>query len=393
MKIALVSAFLEDEIYGQKLDDNFMKNVICKEDHFYHRIAKSLTLRNFQPTVYYMSEEKHRREYTHKYGHKIIRIPAKKIPFLHESIIISNEIIDEIKKNSEICYIVSGYYVKYKIPDMFDYIVFKLNGEIPIIARYAGGNHQWLFPIRKSIKKKALKKCDKIICSATNEIKILEQEFNIIRKKIVHMYNPIDTDQFKPRKISEVEGKIEFDANKKYVLYVGRLIHNHGIELVLSVFKKIKEKNPNLKLILIGDGPMFEDIKQFINQNNLVDSVEMKGRLSHEVICYYYNISSILFHVGPSGGVPNTIMEAITSGLPVIASDSSPGNKDLINEKNGTGILIKLNDKLGLEKAILRILNSKKETESSNADSITKFSIENYGMKINEIIQEICEKK
>lgn len=393
MKIALASAFLEDEIYGQKLDDVFMKNVICEEDHFYHRIAKSLSLKNFQPTVYYMSEEKHRKEFTHKYGHKIIRIPVKKIPFLHESIIISNAIIDEIKKNNEICYIVSGYYVKYKIPDMFDYMIFKLNGKIPIIARYAGGNHKWLVPIRKSIKKKALRKCDKIVCSSTNEIEILEQKFNIARQKIEHMYNPIDTTQFRPRSISEVQGKIEFDKNKKYILYVGRLIHNHGIELVLETFKKINQKYSNLNLILIGDGPMYDEIKQFINQNNLVKSVEMKGRLSHEIICFYYNISSILFHVGPSGGVPNVIMEAITSGLPVIANDNSPGNKDLINEINGTGILIKSNDKFELEKAILKILNTKNEIELLNTEAITKFSIDKYGEKMNKIIQEIYEEK
>ena len=58
MKIPLVSAFLEDDVYETRLNDKFMKEVICNEDHFYHRIAKSLSGKNFEPIVYYMSQEK-----------------------------------------------------------------------------------------------------------------------------------------------------------------------------------------------------------------------------------------------------------------------------------------------------------------------------------------------
>ena len=79
MKIPLVSGFLEDDVYEQKLTDKFMNDVICNEDHFYHRIAKSLSGKKFEPTVYYMSQEKNEKIFTHKYGHSIIRVPARKI--------------------------------------------------------------------------------------------------------------------------------------------------------------------------------------------------------------------------------------------------------------------------------------------------------------------------
>ena len=87
MKIALVSAFLEDEVYEKRLNDKVMENIICNEDHFYHRIAKALTQNGLEPVVHYLSEEKETKEFTHKYGHKIKRIPAKKYPFIHESIV------------------------------------------------------------------------------------------------------------------------------------------------------------------------------------------------------------------------------------------------------------------------------------------------------------------
>ena len=199
MKIALVSAFLEDEVYEKRLNDKVMENIICNEDHFYHRIAKALTQNGLEPVVHYLSEEKETKEFTHKYGHKIKRIPAKKYPFIHESIVKSPELIKNIQKDFDICNFVSGYYVKYKIPDMFDYTTSKLYKKMPIIARWAGGNHKWLLPIRKEIKKTSLRKCDKIICSGENEIKNLESIFEISKEKILQIMNPIDTTIFKFR--------------------------------------------------------------------------------------------------------------------------------------------------------------------------------------------------
>ena len=388
MKIALLSLFL-DEDYGTTLNDNFMQNVMCQDDHFYHRIARSLKTANHEPTVFYISVEKKLKKFKHKYGHEIIRVPAKKIPFYHEPIVYSSELIRQIEGKFDICQIASGYYVMYKIPDMFDYVVRKLHNKIPIIARWSGGNSDWLFPIRKNLKEKSLNKCNKIICSGKNEISVLKEKFKIPESKILHMYNPIDTNQFKPRTKNEIIGKINFNLNKKYLLYVGRLIKNHGIEIVLDVFKKISKNNKDIILVLIGDGPMYDEIKKYIHKNNLDNLIELKGRLNHEIISYYYNISSLLFHVGPSGGMPNVIMESIVSGLPVIAADNIAANKDLINEKEGTGILVKLDDKIQLEEAILKIVNQKKEDNIKNANLIREFSIENYGIKMNKLFKEI----
>jgi glycosyltransferase involved in cell wall biosynthesis len=388
MKIALLSLFL-DEDYGNTLDDNFMENVICQEDHFYHRIARSLKTANHEPTVFYISIEKKLKKFKHKYGHEIIRVPAKKISLYHEPIVYSSELIKQIEGKFDICQIASGYYIMYKVPDMFDYVVRKLHNKIPIIARWSGGNSDWLFPIRKNLKEKSLNNCNKIICSGKNEISVLKEKFKIPESKILHMYNPIDTNQFKPRTKNEIIGKINFNLNKKYLLYVGRLIKDHGIEIVLDVFKKISKNNKDIILVLIGDGPMYDEIKKYIHKNNLDNLIELKGRLNHEIVSYYYNISSLLFHVGPSGGMPNVIMESIVSGLPVIAADNIAANKDLINEKEGTGILVKLNDKIELEEAILKIVNQEKKNNIKNTNLIREFSIENYGIKMNKLFKEI----
>tara|TARA_B110000881_G_scaffold198308_1_gene195001 strand:+ start:2295 stop:3470 length:1176 start_codon:yes stop_codon:yes gene_type:complete len=391
MKIALVSAFLEDEIYEHKLDDEFMEKVICNEDHFYHRIAKALEQKGLEPVVHYLSQEKVLKKFTHKYGHEIIRIPAKKYPFIHESIVYSPELIKNIKNNFDICNFVSGYYVKYKIPDMFDYTVSKLHKKMPVIARWAGGNHKWLLPIRKEIKKTSLKRCDKIICSGQEEIKNLEKTFQISNEKILQIMNPIDTTVFKFREKQTAANKLGLDSNYQYLLYVGRFSKNKGIEEILNVFKKLKENHSNLKLILIGDGPLLNQIQEYVKQNNLITDVILPGRLTHEITCYYYNISSVLLNIGASGGLANVIIEAIASKLPIIATNVG-ASKDYVGGKFNNGILINSTNELELEKAIIEIIENKKKYINSNENILKKFTFEFFGQTLKQSYMELLNK-
>jgi len=390
VKVALVSAFLEDDVYEHRLTDQFMKDVICKEDHFYHRIAKALTIRNIEVTVFYMSQEKEIKEFFHKYGHSIVRIPAKKLKFIHESIVYSPEIINKIR-NYDLCQFVSGYYVNYKIPDMFDYIVKKLNGEIPIIARWAGGNHKWLFPIRKTIKKNTLSKCENIICSGKDEIKVLQNIFKIPNEKITYLVNPINFDLFKERDREEALEKVGLEKDKKYFLYVGRLSKNKGIEEMLNVFKILISEYKNLKLIIIGDGPLLEYIKNVVKKNNLELDVLLIGRLSHEIACYYYNLASVLINVGHSGGLANVIIEAMASNLPIIATDVG-ASKEFVGEKFKNGILIKLGNELELKKALITILENNEKFRNYNKEKLEQFTHENFGEKMNGIYEQCLNK-
>ena len=391
MKIPLVSSFLEDDVYETRLNDKFMEKVICNEDHFYHRIAKALTNQNFEPIVYYMSQEKNEKTFSHKYGHSIIRVPAKKINFLHEPIIYSSHLIKNIKNNYEICNFVSGYYVMYKIPDMFDYMVFKLNKKMPIIARWAGGNHNWLVPIRKSIKKAALQRCDKILVSSNEESKVLQEIFDIKKERISHIVNPIDLSIFQKRERNSAAEKVSINPDFRYLLFVGRLTKNKGLELLLEIFNEINLEIEDLKLIIVGDGNLSYWIKNFIKNHNLGRKIIMKGRLSHEETSYYYNIAAVLVNTGISAGLPNVIIESLASGTPTITTDVG-ASKEYISENQHNGILIKPGDKAELKNAIKKILENQKEFKNWDVNFLKNFSYQEFGDKLAKIYSELLKK-
>jgi len=379
-KIALVSCFLDegDDII---LNDYYMEKFICNDDHFYHRIAKSLTMQGLEPVLFFPSTIKQNKTFQHKYGHSIVRINAKKIPFFHEPIVYSPMLIKKIQE-FDICHFVSGYYIMYKIPDLFDYCVSKIHNKIPIVTRWSGGNYRWLFPIRKTIKKKSLQRCNQIICSGKDETTTLQTVFKIPKNNIKFLMNPIDLTKFKKRDKVEISTKLKLDPKFDYLLFVGRLVKSKGIENILLVFSEIQKKLNNTKLIIIGNGPLSIEINENIKKNNLEESVFLKEHMSHDEICFYYNIATVLINTGMSGGLPNVVIEAIASKLPVIATNVG-ATKDFIN--SDTGILIGINDQQALKLAIIDILTTNKKFNQTKQNIFEQFSYENFGKKLVEI--------
>ncbi len=381
-KVALVSAFLDegDEII---LDDSYIEKFVCNDDHFYHRIAKSLTMQGLEPVLFFPSIIKETKTFRHKYGHSIVRINAKKIPFFHEPIVYSPKLVKKILE-FDICHFVSGYYIMYKVPDLFDYCVSKIHNKIPIVTRWAGGNHSWLFPIRKSIKKKSLQRCHEIICSGKDETNVLETIFKIPKNRINFLMNPIDLSKFKKRDKIEICKKLNYEPKIEYLLYIGRLVKIKGIENTLKAFNKILEKHSNVKLIIIGNGPLESEIKKIIEKNNLHDSIILKSHMTHDEICFYYNIASVLINAGASGGLPNVVIEAIASKLPIIATDAG-ATKDFVNKK--TGILIKDYSSDTIKSAVLRILQNKIKSDEFDQSMLKQFSFDNVGKELIKIYE------
>ena len=175
-------------------------------------------------------------------------------------------------------------------------------------------------------------------------------------------------------------------------MYVGRLAVNKGIENLLEIFKENESIYPEFKLIFIGDGPLKDNIKKFKKQNKLDDKIILEGRLPHDKIAYYYNASSILFHVGISGGLPNVIIEGVASKIPIIASKNN-ANVDFVNQELGTGIIINSNNNEELKKAIEKIINEPEKFTHGMPEKIKELSYEKFGEKIEKIFDECLNEK
>ena len=182
------------------------------------------------------------------------------------------------------------------------------------------------------------------VCKKSSE-EILENGF--LKETLAEIPNGIDTskfsgDTFKGRK------------NLRNITYVGRLDSYKGVNYLLAGFKELLSKVGNIKLTIVGSGPDETVLKNMARDLNIIDVVAFKGRqedvLSELDSTYIFVLPSL------SEGMSNVLLEAMSCGLPVVAT-SVGGNSDLIKDRYN-GILIEPGDSMKLSAALLELLKN-----------------------------------
>lgn len=160
---------------------------------------------------------------------------------------------------------------------------------------------------------------DKFICPSKFYMKKLN-EFGIDKNKLVYVPNFIDESEYK------------YDTQEEnYFLYVGRLIEEKGIDMLIEAMKNVAEST----LVIVGTGPLEEEIHEKINNYN-IKNIKMIGFLNKEKVrellykCRFVVIPSIWYE-----NCPMAVLEAMACGKPVIGSNLGGIPELVINNING----------------------------------------------------------
>ncbi|KUK17269.1 glycosyltransferase family 4 protein [Thermococcus sibiricus] len=132
-----------------------------------------------------------------------------------------------------------------------------------------------------------------------------------------------------------VNEKVFHPVKKKsddYVLYVGRLDYRKGIFDLIKAVSLLKELD--MKVYIVGKGPLKPTIERYLAKNNL-KQVLLLGHVSFDKLVRLYQNASVFVFPSHYEGLPTVVLEAMSSGLPVVVSDI-PAHKDVVeNWKNG----------------------------------------------------------
>lgn len=180
----------------------------------------------------------------------------------------------------------------------------------------------------------------------THAQRFLKKDFEIIP-------NGVDTKRFSPK----VAPIAKFKDGKINLLYVGRLEERKGLLYLLKAYQKLKEKAKNCRLIVVGDGPLKKEAKNFIKSNKIQD-VCFAGRVSAKSLPSYYATADIFCSPathGESFGI--VLLEAMASGLPIVAS-KIPGYLEVVKQGK-EGILVSPKDPRSLMLALGTLVKNK----------------------------------
>lgn len=211
--------------------------------------------------------------------------------------------------------------------------------------------------VLRSYEKKLMNKSDALIAVSKYTVDELTQLYGIDEKKIHVIYNGVDTKKFKPRQNrDELRREFGLEKDNKVVLFVGRLYHRKGLETLLQSVPAVLKEFSNVRFVISGKGfkKKEESLRNLAKELGIEDDVTFLGYVSDEKLPHLYSASDIFVLPAIYENFPFAILEAQSSGLPVISTNV--GGIPEFLENNNNGFLIEPREPNQLAQKILALL-------------------------------------
>ena len=177
----------------------------------------------------------------------------------------------------------------------------------------------------------------------------------------------------------------DYQEREKKIVLVGRLDSNKNQKLAIQAFQEICDKFPEYKMEIWGDGEDYDVLKQYVKEAGLEERVLLPGATDH----VKEKIKSASLYLLPSNteGMPNSLMEAMALGLPVISTDCPCGGPAELIQDGINGLLVPVKDVVSMAHAMERVLQDK-EFQNKLGQNAMKIRENLHPDKVNEIWEE-----
>jgi glycosyltransferase involved in cell wall biosynthesis len=142
-------------------------------------------------------------------------------------------------------------------------------------------------------------------------------------------------------------------SNRKLLLAVGRLSEQKQFSLLIESFQCLSKQHPEWDLVILGEGPLRSELNAQIVAADLERRVFLPGRAGN--VGEWYQRADIYVLTSLFEGFPNTLIEAMSYGLPVVSFDCDTGPRDIIHH-DVDGFLVAAGDKILLTSHLGRLM-------------------------------------
>lgn len=193
----------------------------------------------------------------------------------------------------------------------------------------------------------------------------------------------VDTERFRILRKLEERGNV--------VGYIGRLTGEKGVLELAKAIPLAISKKEDLRFSLIGDGPLLDDIKIVLRENECSDKVALLGWIPNDKIPYHLNEMKLLVLPSHTEGLPKTILEAMACGTPVLATPVG-AIPDIIKDGE-TGFLLRNNSPVHIADMIIEIFSDytklSRIQKMARSLVIEKYTYEKAVKRYNNIMRKL----
>ena len=193
--------------------------------------------------------------------------------------------------------------------------------------------------VRKTVKTYLDKTCNQVIVPTEKVYKMLKDEYKV--QKDIHIIpTGIAIDRFfkenvDQKYVEQLRNKYGIKKNDFLIISVGRVAIEKSFDFLIKAMPKLIEKHPNIKLMIVGDGPAREDIDKLIKEQKVEDNIIMTGKAMWDDMPYYYAAADVFATASTSETQGLTIVEAMAANLVPICIDDEAWTAQITDNISG----------------------------------------------------------
>lgn len=196
------------------------------------------------------------------------------------------------------------------------------------------------------------------VVSSSLKKHLLQQYPSLNETKIIVVPNGVNPDKIKIDDDLKKQLKQNYSISDKSVVigFVGSVFPYHGVDLLINSFSRIRKKYPDkeMKLFIIGDGYLIDELKQLSGKKNIINDVLFTGSVKHDLIFTYIDLMDIAVLAKSNWYCsPVKIFEYGVMGKAIIAPDAIPVKDVMIHEADG---LLVSPDEEKISEAMMRLI-------------------------------------
>lgn len=218
----------------------------------------------------------------------------------------------------------------------------------PVVVNYRGGEAQSYFTDSFSRVKPTLAKASLIVVPS-DYLKKVFTDFGLETQVVPNIVN---LERFKPSETRSI------DSSRIFHLIITRNLEPiYGIETAIKAIGLARGKIPEIQLRIAGSGPQQAELESEVAALGLQEHVHFVGRLDADQIVDFYQSADAMLNPTTVDNMPNSVLEALASGVPVITTDV--GGIPYIVQHEETALMVPVGDAQLMSEEIIRLYSSR----------------------------------
>jgi 1,2-diacylglycerol 3-alpha-glucosyltransferase len=199
-----------------------------------------------------------------------------------------------------------------------------------------------------------------------------------------------DPKQYSVEEVATLKKKYGITPKDKVLLYLGRVSPEKNVEEIIQVMPEYFNTRENVKFVIVGSGPALEKLENMVKHLKISDRFVFTGSQPWDKIGLFYRLGDVFVSASKSETQGLTYIEAMASGLPVVAREDQCLVDILEEGKNG----YTFTDRNGLYQGLDQVLFLNKETDySKNAmNMVSRYSTQEFAFQVEKVYQQVMSR-